>query len=37
MLKEGRLLFSNLETVKAAKKEIEEEKEIQSDMETVRR
>ncbi|XP_023818338.1 proto-oncogene DBL isoform X1 [Oryzias latipes] len=37
VLKEGRLLFSNLETVKAAKKEIEEEREIQADMETVRR
>lgn len=37
VLKEGRLLLSNLETVKAAKKNVEEEREIQSDMETVQR
>uniref|UniRef100_A0A1A7YYG8 MCF.2 cell line derived transforming sequence b n=1 Tax=Iconisemion striatum TaxID=60296 RepID=A0A1A7YYG8_9TELE len=37
VLKEGRLLFSNLETVKAAKREAEEEREIQADMDTVRR
>lgn len=37
MLKEGRLLLSNLETVKAAKREAEEEQEIQADMETVQR
>uniref|UniRef100_A0A3B5LEL8 MCF.2 cell line derived transforming sequence b n=1 Tax=Xiphophorus couchianus TaxID=32473 RepID=A0A3B5LEL8_9TELE len=35
VLKEGRLLLSNLETVKAAKREAEEEREIQADMETV--
>uniref|UniRef100_A0A8C6LC42 MCF.2 cell line derived transforming sequence b n=1 Tax=Nothobranchius furzeri TaxID=105023 RepID=A0A8C6LC42_NOTFU len=37
VLKEGRLLSSNLETVKAAKREAEEEREIQADMDTVRR
>lgn len=37
MLKEGRLLLSNLETVKAAKRDVEEEREIQSDMDTVQR
>ncbi|XP_054907475.1 proto-oncogene DBL isoform X2 [Poeciliopsis prolifica] len=37
VLKEGRLLLSNLETVKAAKREAEEEREIQADMETVQR
>ncbi|XP_043996116.1 proto-oncogene DBL isoform X2 [Gambusia affinis] len=37
VLKEGRLLLSNLETVKAAKREAEEEQEIQADMETVQR
>ncbi|XP_014878374.1 proto-oncogene DBL-like isoform X1 [Poecilia latipinna] len=37
VLKEGRLLLSNLETVKAAKREVEEEREIQADMETVQR
>ncbi|XP_041863870.1 proto-oncogene DBL isoform X2 [Melanotaenia boesemani] len=37
VLKEGRLLLSNLETVKAAKKDMEEEREIQADMDTVRR
>ncbi|XP_024862814.1 proto-oncogene DBL isoform X2 [Kryptolebias marmoratus] len=37
VLKEGRLLLSNLETVKAAKRDVEEEREIQSDMDTVQR
>ncbi|XP_028323257.1 proto-oncogene DBL isoform X2 [Gouania willdenowi] len=37
VLKEGRLLMSNLETVKASKKETEEESEIQADMKTVHR
>ncbi|XP_035998825.1 proto-oncogene DBL isoform X2 [Fundulus heteroclitus] len=37
VLKEGRLLLTNLETVKAAKRDVEEEREIQSDMETVKR
>uniref|UniRef100_A0A3B4WU14 MCF.2 cell line derived transforming sequence n=1 Tax=Seriola lalandi dorsalis TaxID=1841481 RepID=A0A3B4WU14_SERLL len=35
VLKEGRLLLSNLETVKASKRDIEEEREIQGDMDTV--
>uniref|UniRef100_A0A665U7X4 MCF.2 cell line derived transforming sequence b n=1 Tax=Echeneis naucrates TaxID=173247 RepID=A0A665U7X4_ECHNA len=37
VLKEGRLLLSNLETVKASKRELEEESEIQADMDTVQR
>lgn len=37
VLKEGRLLLSNLETVKASKREAEEESEIQADMDTVQR
>uniref|UniRef100_A0A4W6F0H0 MCF.2 cell line derived transforming sequence n=1 Tax=Lates calcarifer TaxID=8187 RepID=A0A4W6F0H0_LATCA len=37
VLKEGRLLLSNLETVKASKRDIEEEREIQADMDTVQR
>ncbi|XP_055370562.1 proto-oncogene DBL isoform X2 [Betta splendens] len=37
VLKEGRLLLSNLETVKASKRDAEEEREIQVDMETVQR
>nr|XP_020455454.1 proto-oncogene DBL-like isoform X2 [Monopterus albus] len=37
VLKEGRLLLSNLETVKASKRDEEEEKEIQADMDTVQR
>lgn len=37
MLKEGRLLLSNLETVKASKRDAEDEREIQSDMHTVQR
>ncbi|CAN9501490.1 unnamed protein product [Ophioblennius macclurei] len=37
VLKEGRLLMSNLETVKASKRELEEEREIQADMDTVQR
>ncbi|XP_026183934.1 proto-oncogene DBL [Mastacembelus armatus] len=37
VLKEGRLLLSNLETVKASKRDVEEEREIQSDMDTVQR
>uniref|UniRef100_A0A3P8TIX6 MCF.2 cell line derived transforming sequence b n=1 Tax=Amphiprion percula TaxID=161767 RepID=A0A3P8TIX6_AMPPE len=35
VLKEGRLLSSNLETVKASKRDAEEEREIQADMDTV--
>ncbi|XP_054481320.1 proto-oncogene DBL [Anoplopoma fimbria] len=35
--KEGRLLLSNLETVKASKRDVEEERELQSDMDTVQR
>uniref|UniRef100_A0AAX7UM46 MCF.2 cell line derived transforming sequence b n=1 Tax=Astatotilapia calliptera TaxID=8154 RepID=A0AAX7UM46_ASTCA len=34
VLKEGRLLLSNLETVKASKRDAEEEREIQADMDT---
>lgn len=37
VLKEGRLLLSNLETVKASKRDIEEETDIQADMDTVQR
>ncbi|XP_073335753.1 proto-oncogene DBL [Pagrus major] len=37
VLKEGRLLLSNLETVKASKRDIEEEREIRADMDTVQR
>ncbi|KAK2882099.1 proto-oncogene DBL isoform X1 [Channa argus] len=37
VLKEGRLLLTNLETVKASKRDVEEEREIQTDMETVQR
>uniref|UniRef100_A0A7N6FAT0 MCF.2 cell line derived transforming sequence b n=1 Tax=Anabas testudineus TaxID=64144 RepID=A0A7N6FAT0_ANATE len=37
VLKEGRLLLSNLETVKASKRDVEEEREIQIDIETVQR
>ncbi|XP_053187343.1 proto-oncogene DBL [Scomber japonicus] len=37
VLKEGRLLLSNLETVKASKRDIDEEREIQADMDTVQR
>ncbi|CAI5643137.1 unnamed protein product [Oreochromis niloticus] len=37
VLKEGRLLLSNLETVKASKRDAEEEREIQADMDTVKR
>ncbi|KAK2828173.1 hypothetical protein Q5P01_019207 [Channa striata] len=37
VLKEGRLLLTNLETVKASKRDVEEEREIQGDMETVQR
>lgn len=37
VLKEGRLLLSNLETVKASKRDIEDEREIQGDMDTVQR
>lgn len=37
VLKEGRLLLSNLETLKAAKRDVAEEREIQADMETVHR
>ncbi|KAK9536446.1 hypothetical protein VZT92_006222 [Zoarces viviparus] len=35
--KEGRLLLSNLETVKASKRDVEEERNIKSDMDTVQR
>ncbi|XP_028277058.1 proto-oncogene DBL [Parambassis ranga] len=37
ILKEGRLLFTNLETVRASKKDEEEDREIQADMDTVQR
>ncbi|XP_040907270.1 proto-oncogene DBL [Toxotes jaculatrix] len=37
VMKEGRLLLSNLETVKASKRDAEEEREIQADMDTVQR
>ncbi|XP_062289197.1 proto-oncogene DBL [Scomber scombrus] len=37
VLKEGRLLLSNLETVKASQRDIDEEMEIQADMDTVQR
>lgn len=37
VLKEGRLLLSNLETVKASKRDAEEEREIKADMDTVQR
>lgn len=37
VLKEGRLLLSNLETVKASKRDAEEEREIRADMDTVQR
>ncbi len=37
VLKEGRLLLSNLETVKASKRDIEEERDIIVDMDTVQR
>ncbi|XP_069002203.1 proto-oncogene DBL isoform X1 [Embiotoca jacksoni] len=37
VLKEGRLLLSNLETVKASKRDVEEEREIEADMDTVQR
>ncbi|XP_069575015.1 proto-oncogene DBL isoform X2 [Brachyistius frenatus] len=37
VLKEGRLLLSNLETVKASKRDVEEEREIETDMDTVQR
>ncbi|XP_030602951.1 proto-oncogene DBL [Archocentrus centrarchus] len=37
VLKEGRLLLSNLETVKASKRDAEDEREIQADMHTVQR
>ncbi|XP_068572255.1 proto-oncogene DBL isoform X1 [Cebidichthys violaceus] len=35
--KEGRLLLSNLETVKASKRDVEEERDLKSDMDTVQR
>ncbi|XP_056297015.1 proto-oncogene DBL isoform X2 [Pseudoliparis swirei] len=35
--KEGRLLLSNLETVKASKRDVEEERDLKSDMGTVQR
>ncbi|XP_074467288.1 proto-oncogene DBL isoform X1 [Sebastes fasciatus] len=37
VLKEGRLLLSNLETVKASKRDIDEERDLKSDMDTVQR
>ncbi|XP_070838583.1 proto-oncogene DBL isoform X1 [Chaetodon trifascialis] len=37
VLKEGRLLLSNLETVKASKRDVEEERDIRADMDTVQR
>ncbi|XP_070699531.1 proto-oncogene DBL [Pempheris klunzingeri] len=37
VLKEGRLLLSNLETVKASKRDVEEESDIKADMDTVQR
>lgn len=37
VLKEGRLLLSNLETVKASKRDVEEERDIRVDMDTVQR
>uniref|UniRef100_A0A8C4DEL7 MCF.2 cell line derived transforming sequence b n=1 Tax=Dicentrarchus labrax TaxID=13489 RepID=A0A8C4DEL7_DICLA len=37
VLKEGRLLLSNLETVKASKRDIEDERDIRVDMDTVQR
>lgn len=37
VLKEGRLLLSNLETVKASKRDSEEEGDIMADMDTVHR
>ncbi|XP_059208031.1 proto-oncogene DBL [Centropristis striata] len=37
VLKEGRLLLSNLETVKASKRDVEEERDLKSDMDTVQR
>ncbi|XP_035864855.1 proto-oncogene DBL isoform X3 [Sander lucioperca] len=37
VLKEGRLLLSNLETVKASKRDVEEERDLKSDMDTVHR
>uniref|UniRef100_UPI0037E84C45 proto-oncogene DBL n=1 Tax=Semicossyphus pulcher TaxID=241346 RepID=UPI0037E84C45 len=37
VLKEGRLLLSNLETVKASKRDVEEERDIRGDMDTVQR
>lgn len=37
VLKEGRLLLTNLETVKASKRDAEEERDIKADMDTVQR
>ncbi|KAK5887729.1 hypothetical protein CesoFtcFv8_016308 [Champsocephalus esox] len=37
VLKEGRLLLSNLETVKASKRDVEAERDLKSDMDTVQR
>lgn len=37
VLKEGRLLLSNLVTVKASKRDAEEQREVQVDVETVHR
>lgn len=37
VLKEGRLLLSNLETVKASRRDVEEERDIRVDMDTVHR
>ncbi|XP_034062480.1 proto-oncogene DBL isoform X1 [Gymnodraco acuticeps] len=37
VLKEGRLLLSNLETVKASKRDVDAERDLKSDMDTVQR
>lgn len=37
VMKEGRLLLTNLETVKASKRDVEEERDIRGDMDTVQR
>lgn len=37
VLKEGRLLLTNLETVKASKRDAEEERDLRGDMDTVQR
>lgn len=37
VMKEGHLLLTNLETVKASKRDVEEERDIRGDMDTVQR